>query len=343
MKIAVQIARLLVGALFIFSGLVKAIDPLGLAYKMEEFFEIWASDGYLPGFMNYLHSQSLWFSILIIVVEIGLGVALLIGWQKKLTIILLLLLTLFFTFLTGYVLFTGKIRACGCFGDCIPLTPKQTFVKDIILTLLILFLIFFNRYIQPLFRGVGGSVVILLTLLVSTFLQFYVLKHLPLKDCLPYKKGNNLIELRKMPEGAIQDQYDYSFVYEKNGVKKNFNTSDLPDSTWKFAERKQILVKAGVNNTPAINDFSLVDSTGANVTDAVLTQPGQYYLLFLQNLVNGDNRWSATFAVLLEKAKQQNHPVYVITSNPEKVNEYFNKHNAWHVQVLTSDATAIKI
>ena len=342
MKIAVQIARLLVGALFIFSGLVKAIDPLGLAYKMQEFFEVWASYGYLPGFMNYLHSQSLWFSILIIVVEIVLGVALLIGWQKKLTIILLLLLTLFFTFLTGYVLFTGKIRACGCFGDCIPLTPKQTFVKDIILTLLILFIIFFNRYIQPLFRGVGGSVVILLTLLVSTFLQFYVLKHLPLKDCLPYKKGNNLIELRKMPEGAIQDQYDYSFVYEKNGVKKNFNTSDLPDSTWKFAERKQVLVKAGVNNTPAINDFSLVDSTGANVTDAVLTQPGQYYLLFLQNLVNGDNRWSATFAVLLEKAKQQNHPVYVITSNPEKVNEYFNKHNAWHVQVLTSDATAIK-
>ncbi|MCW3093681.1 MAG: hypothetical protein JWP81_4750 [Ferruginibacter sp.] len=342
MKIAVHIARVLVGSLFIFSGLVKAIDPLGLGYKMQEFFEVWASDGYLPGFMNYLHTQSLWFSIMMIVLEIVLGVALLIGWKKNFILTFLLLLTLFFTFLTGYVLFTGKIRACGCFGDCIPLTPMQTFVKDIALTILIIFLIIYRKNIQPVVKGFFGSIIILLTVTGATVLQLYVLKHLPLKDCLPYKKGNNLLELRKMPADAIPDKYDYSFVYEKDGIKKDFTTDNLPDSSWKFSERKQILISKGKNNTPAINDFSLTDSTGANITDEVLGQTGEYYLFFLQNLDDGVSRWSAAFSDFFQKAKQQNRPVYIITSDKDRANAFFNVRNAYNLPVLTTDVTAIK-
>ena len=131
MKIIVNIARVLVGCLFIFSGLVKAIDPLGLAYKMQEFFEVWAASGYLKGMMDLLYDQALLFSVLMIALEVLLGVALLLGWRLKPVSWLLLALTLFFTFLTSYVLFSGKIRACGCFGDCIPLTPVQTFTKDL--------------------------------------------------------------------------------------------------------------------------------------------------------------------------------------------------------------------
>ncbi|MBL0146457.1 MAG: DoxX family membrane protein [Chitinophagaceae bacterium] len=141
MKLVVNISRVLVGCLFIFSGLVKAIDPKGLSYKMQEFFEVWAKDGFLPKLMDWFNEHALWFSLLIITLEVVLGVALLIGWQKKLTTYLLLLLTIFFTFLTAFVLFTGKIRACGCFGDCIPLTPIQTFTKDLVLLALILLLL----------------------------------------------------------------------------------------------------------------------------------------------------------------------------------------------------------
>ncbi len=342
MKIAVNIARILVGSLFIFSGLVKAIDPLGLGYKMQEFFEVWASNGYLPGLMNYLHGQSLWFSIMMIVLEIVLGVALLTGWKKNMALVFLLLLTLFFTFLTGYVLFTGKIRACGCFGDCIPLTPLQTFIKDIILTLLLIFLIIYKKHISPLFKGIIGVIIIFMSVIGATFLQFYVLKHLPLKDCLPFKKGNNILELRKMPAGAIPDKYEYSFVYEKNGAKKEFTTDNLPDSTWKFTERKQNLVTKGKNNIPAINDFSLTDSAGINVTEEVLGQPGEYYLFFLQNLNDGVNKWSAAFSNMAQKARQQNQPIYIITSDREKVNAFFNLQNTYNIPVLTSDATAIK-
>ena len=141
MKIAVAVARILVGVLFIFSGLVKAIDPLGLNYKMQEFFEVWASEGYLVNIVNWMHSYSFFITLLMIVLEVALGVGLLVGWRKKTVLRLLLLLMLFFTFLTSYVLFSGKIRSCGCFGDCIPLNPIQTFTKDIILLVLIIFLI----------------------------------------------------------------------------------------------------------------------------------------------------------------------------------------------------------
>ena len=117
MKIIVNIARVLVGCLFIFSGLVKAIDPLGLAYKMQEFFEVWAASGYLKGMMDLLYDQALLFSVLMIALEVLLGVALLLGWRLNPVSWFLLALTLFFTFLTSYVLFSGKIRACGCFGN----------------------------------------------------------------------------------------------------------------------------------------------------------------------------------------------------------------------------------
>lgn len=342
MKIAVNISRFLVGALFIFSGLVKAIDPLGLSYKMQEFFEAWAASGFLPQLMNALHAQSLMFSIIMIALEVVLGIALLIGWRKNFMLTLLLLLTIFFTFLTGYVLFSGKIRACGCFGDCIPITPIQTFTKDIILLILIIFLVIGRKYIQPLFTGFINPLLILVSLFGVTFLQFYVLKHLPLRDCLPYKKGNDLLELRKMPAGAIPDEFAYIFVYEKNGEKKDFTMDNLPDSSWNFAERKQTLVKKGNDVVPLINDFSLVDSSGINVTEDVLGQTGDYYLFFLQNMREGNNRWSTSFANLWKKATELKRPVYIITSDKENVNNFFNVLNQYNVPVLTSDATAIK-
>ena len=133
MKASVLIARIIVGVLFVFSGLIKAIDPLGLTYKMQEFFEVWAREGYGATLMNWMYNHSFLFSISMITLEIVLGVALLTGWNKKTVLRCLLLLMLFFTFLTSYVLFSGKIATCGCFGDCIPLTPLQTFTKDIIL------------------------------------------------------------------------------------------------------------------------------------------------------------------------------------------------------------------
>src|SRR4029079_3908122 len=148
MKIAVVISRILVGILFIFSGLVKAIDPLGLSYKMQEFFDLWH--------MTQFNNHTLWLSVLMIAFEIIAGAALLLGWQMRIFSWLLLLLILFFTFLTGYAFLSGQFKNCGCFGDCIPIPPLTSFLKDLVLTALIVFLFANLNKIQPLFsKGVS--------------------------------------------------------------------------------------------------------------------------------------------------------------------------------------------
>ncbi len=342
MKVIVNCCRVIVGGLFIFSGLVKAIDPLGLAYKMQEFFEAWAASGYFKSLMEWLQHYALGFSIFMITLEVLLGTALLIGWQKKLTTWLLLLLTLFFTFLTSYVLFSGKIRACGCFGDCIPLTPVQTFTKDIILTVLIIILLFGQKYIQPILKKWLLHVKMIAATVVVLWLQFYVQRHLPVKDCLPYKEGNNILELRKTPKDATYDKFYYSYFYKKGGEEKEFGMDKLPDSTWEFVkEAGKKLIEKGNGKTALINDFSLTTQSGNDTTEALLSTKSEYYLLFVKDKYPGDAEWSATIAYMMLRNK--NIPLFVVSSQPEAVDALFNKgREKANVPVLTCDGTAIK-
>src|SRR6202046_3264306 len=191
MKIFISIIRTLVGILFIFSGLVKADDPLGLSYKMQEFFEVWN--------FHWLDHFTLAFSIVMIVFEIVAGVAILLGWRMKLFSWLILLLIIFFTFLTGYAFLSGKVRECGCFGDCIPLTAGESFTKDLVLLVLIVFLFGVRDRIRPLLPQTGSVAVLALATLLSFAFQWYVLVHLPVVDCLPYRVRNNMLEKMKPP------------------------------------------------------------------------------------------------------------------------------------------------
>jgi uncharacterized membrane protein YphA (DoxX/SURF4 family) len=346
MKLFVNISRILVGCLFIFSGLVKAIDPKGLSYKMQEFFEVWAADGFLPKIMNWFNQHSLLFSIVMITLEVILGVALLVGWQKKVTTVLLLLLTIFFTFLTAFVLFTGKIRACGCFGDCIPLTPVQTFSKDIILLILIIILLFGKKHITPLFKNSIGFAIVLASLIGVLFLQWYVQRHLPLKDCLPFKVGNNILELRKMPKDAVPDKFDYTFIYQKNGQKREFGVTNLPDSTWQFVDRKQVLVQKGKNNIPLINDFSFTTESGNDTTEAILGVAKEYYLLFIKDVEELPKKWEADKDIVKESIFRK--PLYIITSNYNGASRRYYYEDGGEAKekisqpIFTCDATAIK-
>ena len=341
MKIIVSIIRILTGALFIFSGLVKAIDPRGLAYKMQEFFEVFAREGYMPSLMDALSNHALTFSIIMITLELVLGVALLVGWQKKLTTWLLLLLMLLFTFLTSYVLFSGKIEACGCFGDCIPITPIQTFTKDIILLVFVLILLFSHKYIRPLNKPLILTLIVLASMIAVTALQFYVLNHLPTFDCLPFKKGNNILELRKIPADAVADEYAYSFIYEKNGARQEFSAAELPDSTWVFSERKQTLVKKGKNNLPLINDFKLNTAEGVDSTDSIFGGQQKFYLFFLEFPSKHTDKWITDFKSFNASNKGQ-AKIYIVTSQRSVAEDLLSKNGIVVDGILTSDATAIK-
>ena len=347
MKVFVTVARIFTGLLFIFSGLVKAIDPKGLAFKMQEFFEAWSGSGFMPGLMKTFDEYALTFSIIMITLEVIVGVALLIGWKKKITIAVLLLLMIFFTFLTSYVLFTGKIRACGCFGDCIPLTPVQTFTKDIVLLLLAVFLLLNTKYISPIAKPFFSFLYVLAATMLVLFLQWYVLRNLPLADCLPYKKGNNIVELQKMPANAIPDKYDFLFIYKKDGVQKEYKADATPDSSWEFVDRKQTLIQKGSNNIPVISDFSLTTENGNDSTDAILNIAGEYYLLYIQDLETYPKNWDGDIE-LIKKLINQKKEFYIVTSQIVKVKNRFkdllSKENidVATIKFLSCDATVMK-
>ncbi|HMH24263.1 MAG TPA: BT_3928 family protein [Puia sp.] len=337
MKILITIARSFVGVLFIFSGLIKADDPLGLSYKMQEFFEVWH--------FHWLDNYTLVFSVLMIVFEIVAGVAILLGWRMKLFSWLLLLLIVFFTFLTGYAYLSGKVRECGCFGNCIPLTAGQSFVKDLILLVLILFLFFNQRKIRQSLTNAASIAVLVLSTILSFSLQWYVLMHLPVVDCLPYKIGTNIPESMKPPRGAIPDSTVITFVYEKNGQKTEFTADKFPadfGDSYKFVTRYDKLIRKG-NAEAAIKDFTLVTAAGTDTTQELLQEKGYKLFLFTKGIEEDNPAWNKAFNVIFTMAKAKKIPVYFITGDYDNVSAWADKQGIGRdITILKCDATAIK-
>ena len=203
-KLITQLARIIVGALFIFSGFVKLIDPIGSQYKFQEYF----SEGVLN--MEFLIPYALPFAILLIVAEIVLGVMILIGYKPKLTVWSLFLLTLIFLFLTWYSAYYDKVTDCGCFGDAIKLSSWETFYKNVILIALIILLLVKVALVKPIFKGNIPKVITFLSLAVFLFIVQNVLTHLPLIDFRAYAIGKNISEGMKYPkDGSIPPVHDF--------------------------------------------------------------------------------------------------------------------------------------
>jgi uncharacterized membrane protein YphA (DoxX/SURF4 family) len=341
MKILVNISRVFVGILFIFSGLVKANDPHGLSYKMQEFFDVWANNASLASFMHWLSAYALPFSIIMITLEIIVGVGILLGTWKKFFTTLLLILIIFFAFLTGYAVFSGKIATCGCFGDCIPLTSMQSFIKDLILLVLVLILFFGRRHIYPVLTKAFNVLLLLISCILVLFYQWNVMRHLPTVDCLPFKKGGNILKLRKMPADAVPDKKGYRFVYEKNGKKQNFTIKDLPDSSWQFVSREDFIIEKGKDNEPPIKDFYLTSSSGNDTTQAVLSLDASYYLFFVKSFSDTE-KWFDNFKNIYSNATRNNRPLYLVTPETTQANNFFNAQNSFNVPVLSLDATSFK-
>jgi len=330
MKLFITLSRWLVGLLFIFSGLIKANDPAGLSYKMLEFFEAWN--------WHFLDNYTLGLSIAMNVFEVLAGVALIVGWRMKLFSWLLLLLILFFTFLTSYVLFSGKIKTCGCFGDCLPLTPLQTFVKDVVLLLLILVIFFNAGRVRTGIAARPAAITLLVTILAVTGIQFWVLRHLPFLDCLPYKKGNAILEQMKIPTGALSDSFAIRYEYKKNGKTVYFDALHFPadfDSTYEYVNRKDELVRKGTAEARIV-DLSFRTLHGTDTTQAILQQHERYILVWAKEMTNTDD-WKKPFAEIRRQALRKNIPVYMVTAQAAEAVHYFPD-----VTILQCDATVIK-
>jgi uncharacterized membrane protein YphA (DoxX/SURF4 family) len=351
MRIAVKAVQLIVGFLFIISGLVKANDPIGLSYKMQEFFELWSagfsSGSFAANALAAMHGASLGLSIFMITLEIVAGVALLLGWKKRAVLWLLLALIVFFTFLTGYAYLSGKFTNCGCFGDCLPITPFTSFLKDIALLVLIVFLLIGQKHIRPVFTPGVRTAVLGLSLIFSLALQWYVLNNLPIADCLPFKEGNNLTAQMKPPPGAVPDSFAIRFIYEKEGKQYEFAPESLPDdfTTYKFIDRKQTLVRKGNADAP-IKGFTLTneakDSITGNTMDytSELLSAPRAVLIFALHFDNPE--WVNETKPLIQAATKQGIPVAVASSNFTSAKETFENAAGTGVQFYNTDFTIVR-
>ncbi|MDA8951711.1 DoxX family protein [Flavobacteriaceae bacterium] len=212
-KLIVHLTRIFVGAMFVFSGFVKLVDPIGSQYKFEEYF----GESVLN--LEFLIPYALPFSIVLIIVEIMLGVSLLLGYKSKRTIWSLLGITTLFLFLTWYSAYYNKVTDCGCFGDAIKLTPWETFWKNVILIGLILLLLIRVQNVKEIFPKKLNAFLILVALVSFSYITYHVLNHLPIIDFRAYAVGKNIKEGMKYPEdGSVPPVHDFMLEDTQNDL-----------------------------------------------------------------------------------------------------------------------------
>ncbi|MEC3907493.1 BT_3928 family protein [Tamlana sp. 2201CG12-4] len=264
MKVLVALSRIFVGVLFIISGFIKLNDPLGFSYKLQEYF------GYDVLNIPFLEPYALGISILVVVFEVVLGVFLLIGYKPKFTVWSLLLMILFFTFLTFYSAYFDKVKDCGCFGDALKLTPWESFTKDIVLLAFILVLFFGVKYITPIFGKLPTTVLALLSFILSLWFGYHVLEHLPVIDFRAYKIGANITEGMSVPEDAPKPVQEYTWTFNVNGEEKVIKTNgSYPSVEGDFIGVDTKVIQEGYQ--PPIYDFS-IESTDEDLTESFLNE-----------------------------------------------------------------------
>ncbi|SDR72671.1 BT_3928 family protein [Christiangramia echinicola] len=333
MKAIVSIARILVGVLFIFSGFIKLNDPVGFSYKLQEYFSEPVLD------IPFLIPFALIIAILLVIFEMVLGIMLLIGYAPRFTKWSLLVMIIFFTFLTFYSAYFNKVTDCGCFGDAIPLTPWESFYKDIILLVLILIIFFNEKYINPIFPVKYHKWVIFASFMASFAFCYYVLMHLPMLDFRPYKIGNNIPEKMKLPEGSEKAEVVYSWKFNVNGEEKIIeNTGAYPQIEGEFigVETSQ----TGENAIPPIHDFEIQGEEG-DITDEVLNTD-KVLLIVTYSLISTEKDGYAAVKSLSEEALQKGYKVVGLTASGPEFQQELKKEFGLNFDFYQTDETALK-
>ncbi|GAA4306545.1 BT_3928 family protein [Nibribacter koreensis] len=327
-----RFAWLVVGALFIFSGLIKLNDPVGTAIKLEEYFEVFSKD-FSSVFLVFV-PYALYFSIFLSSLEVILGVALLVRWRVKLVLWILLALTVFFTFLTFYSAYFNKVTDCGCFGDAIKLTPWESFSKDVILLVLLLILLATQRFLPSSNRNgqKTAGVVVLLATLLSVGMGVYAYQHEPYLDFRAYKVGANIPALMK-PSAPLR----YEYIMEKAGKEQRF-TEYPTDPSYKFKK----MVPLNPEDGPKITDFNVWNDQGDFTKELFI---GNRLLLVVHEVKKTDAESFKDINALLsglEKNQSQKVVPVVLTSSSSQEFDVFRHEVNLAVPYFFADATVLK-
>lgn len=342
-----HIARILVGCLFIFSGFIKANDPLGFSYKLEEYFEVFKADTGLGMFEWFAHI-ALPLAIIICVSEMLLGVMLLIGYKRDLTLWLLFAQIAFFTFLTFYSACYNKVTHCGCFGDFLKLKPWESFWKDIALMILITLLFAGKEHINDLTFPSLQVTIFILGAIASFAFPIYAYRNLPPLDFRAYAIGMNIRENMKPGADYQPPVYETRFKYEnlKTHEVKEFDLKNYPwedTLTWKWVATDNVLTKEAVN-PPKITDFTVNDANGNPITDSLLNNKDYSFLLVCYDLkkTEEDESLHAKINDFYTLATKENKKIIGLTaSSAEEINAYKHAHQALY-DFASVDAIVLK-
>ncbi len=330
MKIFLKISRLLSGIVFIFSGLVKGIDPMGSMYKFIDYFTAFRLDALEP--LAYV------LGVILCTAEFIIGFSMLTGIRIKESAWGLLIFMAGFTPLTLVLAVSNPVSDCGCFGDAIHLTNWQTFFKNIIISFFVI-VVFVNRNkLSETVSPAGEWLIIGVVTLAFLLFTGYNKNHLPVVDFRPYKTGASIPEGMIIPEGAPADEYETVLIYEKEGKQHEFNLENYPsdDTSWIFIDSKTTLIKKGY--TPPIHDFSLISNEGQDMTDVILNDSGYNLFMLSIKISEADQSLISEGIEAGLECRDNGIGFYILTSSTPDIDQAY----AETLNILYVDETTMK-
>ena len=332
--VALYVARTVVGLTFILSGFVKAIDPLGTQYKIQDYLAAIPPSLSLPDMLTLLMSVSL------SMVEFTLGAFMLTAISRRVTARLTLLFMLVMTAVTVWIYIADPVKDCGCFGDALTLTNLETLLKNIVLLALAALVAWRPTHIGRLMSRSNQMLLGQMLMLTPVALSFWCLYDLPLIDFRPYHIGADIKAGMEIPEGAEQPVFDTKFIMEKDGERREFTLDNYPDSTWTFVDSKTVTVKEGY--VPPIHDFSITAADGEDITDMVLGREGYTFLLISPDLDKADDQNFGDIDQIYEFCQDNSIPFYCLTASTEKSQQHWQNITGAEYPFCMTDATTLK-
>ena len=343
LKLFAEVARLILGVTFTFSGFVKSVDPYGTAYKVVDYLE-----AFNLSFFSFLGMP---ISFFLCGFEFVLGVLILLGIYCKWSSLLVLLTMCFMTPLTLYLAIANPVSDCGCFGDALVFTNWETFYKNIVLLSCAIFLVFYYRLITPLFSKKVRACALLYIILFGGMFLLYNYYYDPILDFRPYRIGANLPEQMVVDESKMPVEENV-FIYKKNGEEKQFTEDNYPwqDSTWVFVSMRTNVIKEG--ELPVISDFTVGElvfnenlteiDDQHDITDDVLQNTNYSFLIIAPSLVDINPEQEAKFKTVTEYSEKNGYDIYCLTSSSTDLIIESKKKYPCNLKFCISDEKVLK-
>ena len=332
---AVNICRFILAATFIFSGYVKAIDPLGTLYKLKDYAAAMSLNDFLPDWALVIVAIALG------ALEFSLGVFMLFAVRRHMVSKLTLALMSVMTALTVWIYIADPVKDCGCFGDALTLTNGETLLKNIVLIACAALVAWRPVDMARFISRTNQWIVKYYTIAYIVVTSVYCLYTLPIFDFRPYRVGTNIKQGMEIPEGAEQPEFESTFILRKNGVTREFTLDNYPDSTWEYVDTKTVQTKKGYE--PPIHDFAITtNDTGEDITEQVLTKKGYTFLLVSPRLAVADDSNFGDIDQIYEYAEENGVDFLCLTASTNEDIERWRELTGAEYTFCNADETTLK-